>query len=168
MSKVPNPANRDDRINDNADHRNGYAEGYLDALDAVKKIRDERRLAALSPAERLLDETAARWRREHKEWLAKVSGCPAWCTLTHDPADDIRDDMALHMGVDRADDMVRELLDEHRVEVRVARLDCLSEGKLGTPNLFVRVEAELTTWEQAAELARLILDGFGYVGNVEA
>jgi hypothetical protein len=152
-----------------ASRRDGYAEGYLDALDAVKKIRDEQRSAALSPtpAERFLDETAARWEREHQEWLAKFNTCPAWCTLTHDPEDDVRDGMALHMGDDHTDETVRKLLDAHTLEVRVARLDILTEdlagSPIGTPNLHVRIDAELTTWEQAAELARVILDGFVYV-----
>ncbi|MEU4618857.1 hypothetical protein AB0G04_02600 [Actinoplanes sp. NPDC023801] len=153
----------------NTAHRDGYAEGYLDALDAVKKIRDERRGAVLfpTPAQRFLDETAARWEREHQEWRAKVSGCPAWCTLTHDPIDDARDGMALHMGDDHTDDTVRKLLDAHTLQVRVARLDVLTEDlvgeRIGTPNLHVHVDVEVTTWQQAAELARTILDAFDYV-----
>jgi hypothetical protein len=117
----------------------GYAEGYLDALDAVKKIRDERRRAAETPE------------------------CPEWCTLTHDPDDDACADLALHMGDDHTDTTVRKLLDGHHLEVQVTRTDSLSEGKAGTPNLYVRCELELRTWEQAAELARTILDGFGYL-----
>lgn len=151
------------------EYGDGYAAGYLDAIDAVKRMRDEQRRPALSPtpARQFLDETAARWEREHQEWLAKANACPAWCTLTHDPEDDARDGMALHMGYDHTDDTVRKLLDAHTLEVRVARLDILTEDlageRTGTPNLHVRIDAELTTWQQAAELARTILDAFDYV-----
>jgi hypothetical protein len=156
------PADTDDRLASNTDFRDGYVDGYLDAIKVARGMQDEQRLAALSPAEKLLDETAARWERERQEWLAKISGCPEWCALTHDPEDDAHADLALHMGDDHTDDTVRKLLDG-RVEVRVARTDVLSEGTTGTPNLYVRCELELTTWQQAAELARLIVDAFGYV-----
>lgn len=91
--------------------------------------------------------------------------CPEWCTFDH-RADDVRDDLISHMSDDHTDGSVRELLDA-RVDVRVARTDNLWEGTVGVPNLYVRVEAELTTWEQAAELARTILDGFGYLAGAE-
>jgi hypothetical protein len=181
------------RIEASSEFRGGYATGYVDAITAVKALgRDglgaiveiaEGHLLHVccgkldnnphrnfcehygnrSPAEWFLDETAARWEQERRELLAKISGCPEWCALTHDVEDDARDDMALHMGDDHTDDTVRKLLDAHALEVRVARLDVLSEGRTGTPNLHVRVDAEVTTWQQAAELARTILDAFGYV-----
>jgi hypothetical protein len=186
------------RVINGDDRREGYATGYVDAITAVKamgrdglgafieitdghilhtccgKIDDEahrnfcEHYGTRSLAEQFLEETAARWEREREALLARVSGCPAWCTLTHDPEDDIRDDMALHMGDDHTDDTVRKLLDAHTLEVRVARLDVLSEGRTGTPNLHVRVDAELTTWQQAAELARTILDAFDYVPDSSA
>jgi hypothetical protein len=120
------------------DGREGYANGYIDGLAAAKQL-----FGKATPVEQ--------------------PACPDWCTLTHDPEDDARDDLALHMGDDHTDETARKLLDAHTLEVRVARTDVLSEGRTGTPNLFVRVDAELTTWQQAAELARTILDAFGYV-----
>jgi hypothetical protein len=162
------PADADERLASNTDFRDGYVDGYLDAIKAARGMRDEQRLAALSPAERFLDETAARWERERQEWLAKISGCPAWCTLTHDPEDDARDGMALHMDDDHTDETVRKLIDARALEVRVTRLDVLSEGRIGTPALFVRVDAELTTWRQAAELTRIILDAFDHVPDSSA
>jgi hypothetical protein len=188
----------DEPVTDSTGYRGGYATGYVDAITAVKamgreglgafieitdghllhiccgKLDDDahrnfcEHYGTRSPSERFLEETAARWEREREALLARVSGCPAWCTLTHDPEDDIRDDMALHMGDDHTDDTVRKLLDAHTLEVRVARLDVLSEGRTGTPNLHVRVDAELTTWQQAAELARTILDAFDYVPDSSA
>jgi hypothetical protein len=93
--------------------------------------------------------------------------CPDWCTLTHDQDDDERDGLALHMGADHTDATVRRLLDAHHLELQVARTDDVDEGTLGKPNLYVRVEVELTTWEQAAELARTILDSFGYLHGAD-
>lgn len=138
----------------------------VDAVAVLDRLFPGEEPAAVerrSPAERLLDEAVARWTAEQQEWLARISDCPEWCTLTHDLADDLRDGMALHLSADHTDGTVRKLLDAHQLEVQVARTDILSEGRAGTPNLYVRCEVELTTWEQAAELARTILDGFGYL-----
>lgn len=92
--------------------------------------------------------------------------CPDWCTFEHD--DGVADfDLVTHMGDDHLDGTGRKLLDGHKLEIRVARTDCLPEGTVGVPNLMVTCDLELTTWEQAAELARAILDGFGYLNGAE-
>lgn len=93
-------------------------------------------------------------------------GCPDWCLEDHS-TDDARDDLVLHMGGEHTDGYVRKLLDPHLLDLRVARTDCPSEGRTGTPNLYVRAELELTTWGQAAELARTILDAFGYLHGAD-
>lgn len=78
---------------DSAVYRDGYAEGFLDAIQLqtgvspeVRKLvsaamarredltdahREEIRLALRMPAERLIDETAERWAQEHDENVAK-------------------------------------------------------------------------------------------------
>lgn len=92
--------------------------------------------------------------------------CPDWCTLDH--RTDVDESAVLHLGDDHTDSTVRKLLDVHEgstLDVRVARCDNNDEGTLGTPNLMVRCDLELATWEQAAELARTILDAFGYVAD---
>lgn len=99
----------------------------------------------------------------------RPAGCPDWCTFDH-AEDDERDDLALHMGDDHTDSTVRDLLDVHqgsKLRVVVARTDDLSADTRGTPALLVTADLELTTWEQAAELARAILDGFGYLNGAE-
>lgn len=88
--------------------------------------------------------------------------CPEWCTVDHSE-DDNRDDLVLHQGADHVDGSVRKLLDPHQLDVRVSRTDLPSEGTAGTAALYVRAEVEITTWQQAAELARVILDSFGYL-----
>lgn len=88
--------------------------------------------------------------------------CPDWCTLDH-AEDDPRDDLALHQSDDHTDSVTRRLLDAHQLSVRVSRTDDLTAGQAGAPALTVHLDVELTTWEQAAELARTILDGFGYL-----
>jgi hypothetical protein len=90
-----------------------------------------------------------------------LHGCPDWCVYDHDGEE--RDDLITHLGDEHTDGSVRDLLDAHRLDLRVARTDDRHERTIGTPNLYVRIEAELTTWEQAAELARTILDSFGYI-----
>jgi hypothetical protein len=91
--------------------------------------------------------------------------CPDWCTIDH-ATDDERDDLVLHMGDDHIDGVGRKLLDG-KLDIRVARCDDTEAGTRGVPNLYVRADLELTTWEQAAELARAILDGFGYLNGAE-
>ncbi|MEV6306494.1 hypothetical protein AB0M02_44300 [Actinoplanes sp. NPDC051861] len=99
--------------------------------------------------------------------------CPDWCTIDHtgdDPADPI-ENLILHMGDDHGiDETTRDLLHAHegsQLDVRVARTDCPQEGTVGVPALMVRADLELTTWEQAAELARAILDSFGYLKGAD-
>ncbi len=90
---------------------------------------------------------------------------PDWCTYEH--GEDVAEfDLVTHTGDDHTDGTVRKLLDG-RVEIRVARTDSQDEGTVGTPCLLVVCELELTTWEQAAELSRTILDGFGYLAGAE-
>jgi hypothetical protein len=151
------------RLETNSEFRDGYLEGYVGALQVATALRrgdlDDQR----TPAQRFLDETAERWEQERRELIAKIAECPAWCALTHNPADDARDDMALHMSVNHVDDTVRKVLAPHHLEVQVSRLDCPSTGAAGVPNLYVWCELELTTLEQATELARTIVDGFGHL-----
>ncbi|GIE79083.1 hypothetical protein Aph02nite_50330 [Actinoplanes philippinensis] len=61
MSTVPTPTDRDERINDNPDFRDGYVEGYLDALTVARVVKQETvealgsialRRRALTPVER--------------------------------------------------------------------------------------------------------------------
>jgi hypothetical protein len=87
---------------------------------------------------------------------------PEWCTIDH-AEDDDRDDLVLHMGDDHTDRSVRTLLNAHRLSLRIAQADDVDAFLPGKPTLMVHVDVELTTWEQAAELARTILDGFGYL-----
>jgi hypothetical protein len=89
--------------------------------------------------------------------------CPEWCIVDHD-ADDPRDDIVLHAGDDHTESTVRKLLDAHQLDIRVvSTTNTLPTEPATAPTLHVRVDAELTTWEQAAELARTILDAFGYL-----
>jgi hypothetical protein len=174
VSTLPTPANSDDRINDNPDYRDGYVSGYVDALEAARAIvKSEAVHAVADLAARRDTLTAADLEGIRAALAGSATGrvvrddCPEWCTTDHGD-DDVRDDLVLHQGDDHTDGVVRKLLDAHQLDLRVSRTDNLTDGTVGTPALYVRVEAELTTWEQAAELARAILDGFGYVGNVEA
>lgn len=96
--------------------------------------------------------------------------CPDWCLFDH-TTDGVADDLVLHLGDDHTDGTVRDLLNVHsgsKLDIRVGRTDCPPEGRTGTAALLIQADLELTTWEQAAELARTILDGFGYLGNVDA
>jgi len=92
--------------------------------------------------------------------------CPEWCIEDHS-ADDERDDIVLHRGANHVDGILIGLLPEehrHRLDVRVTSTTNLLPDEEGEePTLYVQVEAQLTTWQQAAELARTILDGFGYL-----
>jgi hypothetical protein len=99
---------------------------------------------------------------EHYRPAAGAPECPDWCVEDHS-TDDARDDLVLHMGDDHTDGSVRKLLDAHALDVRVARTDDLTARTAGIPSLMVRLDAELTTWEQAGGLVRTILDGFGYL-----
>jgi hypothetical protein len=174
MSTVPTPANSDDRINDNTDYRDGYVSGYVDALEAARAIvKSEAVHAVADLAARRDTLTPADLEGIRAALAGSVAGrvvrddCPEWCTFDHGD-DDVRDDLVLHQGDDHTDGVARKLLDAHQLDLRVSRTDNLTDDTVGRSALYVRVEAELTTWEQAAELARTILDGFGYVGNVEA
>lgn len=140
MNSMPEPSNHDDRINDNTDFRDGYAEGFLDAVTGKREPAGGRR-----------------------------DDCPEWCTLDHGE-DDARDDLVLHLGDDHVDGTVRRLLEVHdgsKLAIQVARCDDLSTGTVGTPNLMVRADLELKTWEQVGELARTILDSFGYLEGAD-
>ncbi|MBU2662855.1 hypothetical protein KOI35_04975 [Actinoplanes bogorensis] len=104
----------------------------------------------------------------------RPESCPDWCIEDHgtdDPSDPFNG-LVLHMGGDHTDSHVRKMLDLHpgggtNLDLRVTRTDNRDEGTVGVPNLYVRIELELTTWEQAAELARTILDGFGYLDGAD-
>jgi hypothetical protein len=169
MSTVPTPDNRDDRINDNTDFRDGYVEGYLGAMEAARTIVRSEGVSAVADLAARRDALTDADRAGICAILAGSladrivrDDCPEWCTTDHGH-DDLRDDLVLHQGDDHTDGVARTLLDAHQLDLRVSRTDNLTDGTLGMPALYVRVEAELTTWEQAAELARLILDGFGYL-----
>lgn len=86
MSTVQTPDPDDTRITDNPDFRDGYCQGYLDALAAVKaatvadaavptddgfaeRFLQERRR---SRAEQLVEDTRARWAEEHQTWLQSL------------------------------------------------------------------------------------------------
>lgn len=103
---------------------------------------------------------------EHYRPAAAALDCPEWCVVDHS-TDDVRDDLVLHHGDDHIDGTVRKLFGNGNLGVYVARTDSLTERTTGTPALLVRADVELTTWEQAAELARTILDGFGYLGGAQ-
>jgi hypothetical protein len=45
--------------------------------------------------------------------------------------------------------------------------DRQSTQPVGAPALLIRADLELTTWQQAAELAHAILDGFGYLAGAD-
>lgn len=98
---------------------------------------------------------------------AEAPECPEWCTTDHAGTDDDRDDLVLHMSSNHVETRVKELADAHQLDIRVARTDFPSDGTSGVPNLYVRYEVEVTSWEQAAELARMILDGFGYLEGAQ-
>lgn len=92
--------------------------------------------------------------------------CPDWCIEDH-REDDPRDDIVLHRGGDHTDSTVRRLLAATQLDIRIVSTTNVLPTEPGTaPTLNVRVDAELTTWEQAAELARTILDAFGYLGDL--
>lgn len=177
----------DARLAGNGDYRDGYATGFVEAVQLKTETAEFITVAGgrrvftccgkidhephrnfcehyrASRADRLIDDRVARWNREHLKWRGDVLGCPEWCTTSH-TVDEFEDQQLIsHLGADYADGTVRKLLDAHALSVQVARTDDLSEGTTGTPNLYVRCELELTSWEQAAELARTILDGFGYL-----
>lgn len=161
MSSMPEPSQTAERINDSlapdetTEYGKGYADGFVHGVAAAKAVTQ-------SPAERLVDETAEQWAAENRELL----GCPDWCTDDHGPVD-VRVDLITHMGDDHTDGTVRRLLDATTLDIRVARTDSPLEGTVGAPNLYVRCDVELTTWQQAAELARTILDGFGYLEGAD-
>lgn len=171
----PRPAVGPDKAADwSEERRDGYAEGYLDCAAAVTgRITRETLAAVGSLAARRNDLTDG----EREEIRAAIADsicepgvaredCPDWCTYDH-RTDDARDDLILHMGDDHTDGTVRKLLGADKLEIRVARTDCPSEGTTGTASLMVRCDLELTLWEQAAELARTILDGFGYLAGAD-
>jgi hypothetical protein len=120
---------------------------------------------------KLDDEPHRNFCPQYRPVLDLEPGCPEWCTIEH-AEDDDRDDLALHMGDDHTDGYARRLLNVHedygsKLLVRVARTDDLGEGTTGVPALLVTADLELTTWEQAGELARTILDGFGYLEGAD-
>jgi hypothetical protein len=145
---VPDPAPA------SPDYRDGFTKGYLAAVAQSVRLR--------------------KGHAEVAKLREQLLACPDWCTDDHandDPADPVMN-LILHMGDDHTDGTVRKLLDVWpdsgtKLDIRTARTDCPQEGTVGTPNLYVRCEVELTTWEQAAELARTILDGFGYLKGAE-
>lgn len=100
------------------------------------------------------------------EGVQSVESCPEWCTIDHS-TDDERDDLVLHTGDDHTDGTVRRLLDASKLHIHVARTDSLTESRRGAPALLVHADVELTTWQQAAELARSILDGFSYLQGAD-
>lgn len=167
MSSMPESTNRAGRINDNTDFRDGYAEGFLDAVTTKHVMSSDTALAMANLAAGRDDLTA-----EQRTVIlaaldaamspaAKPADCPDWCVIDH-IHDDERDDLVLHQGDDHIDSTGWKLLGED-LSIRVSRTDSTAENTTGTPVLYVAAELELTTWEQAAELARAILDGFGYL-----
>jgi hypothetical protein len=119
------------------EYGDGFAEGYLAALRQTVRLREQG--------------TELEGLRE------QLLACPEWCVTDHagdDPADPV-DNLILHQAA------------EHFPGVCVSRTDCPSEGRIGTPCLYVRVELELETWEQAAGFAHAVLDGFGYLAGAD-
>jgi hypothetical protein len=163
MNSMPEPTNPSTRINDSAGFRDGYAEGFLDAVELKQNVSPETasliaglaaRRDTLSPATRTVIRDM---------FGASPADCPEWCVVDH-AEDDPRDDIVLHTGDDHTDGTVRKLLDAQRLDIRVtSTTSTLPDEPDTTPTLNVRVDVELKTWEQAAELARAILDGFGYL-----
>lgn len=168
-------------------YRDGYANGYLDAIAVKSKVSAETLAAMESFVARRDTMTdaeqdairgalgqpkddggfAARWLEERQRRTALA--CPEWCTIGH-AEDDDRGDLALHMGDDHTDGYARRLLNVHegsKLLARVARTDDLAKGTAGVPALLVTADLELTTWEQAGELARTILDAFGYLEGAD-
>jgi hypothetical protein len=132
------PPAKDQQAEASGDYGDGYTTGYLDAISATVRLRADN----------------AKLARLREQLLA----CPDWCTLDHsddDPADPIYN-LILHTS------------DAHACGLRVSRTDCPQEGRIGTPSLAGRIDVELTSWQEAAELAHAILDGFGYLEGADA
>jgi hypothetical protein len=73
--------------------------------------------------------------------------CPEWCISAH------RNEL----------DLITHEAMEHAPGISVMRTDCPDEGRIGKPVLYVAVELELSTWEDAGRLAHAILDGVDYL-----
>jgi hypothetical protein len=174
MSIMPESGNDNSRINDSTGFSTGYAEGFLDAVTLkpsvpVDTVVAVARLAAgrtnLTDEQRTSILAALDWAA--KSPASRRADCPDWCVIDH-IHDDERDDLVLHQGEDYTDGTVRTLLGGHEFDVCIARTDSLTEGRIGTPALRITAEVELTTWEQAAQLARTILDAFGRLQGADA
>lgn len=89
--------------------------------------------------------------------------CPDWCVADH-----VRDRAAYEgEGTGEVMDLVTHEAAPMPFGLYVSRTDCPNEGRVGEPVLRVVLEVELKTWEEAAGLARAILDGFGYLQGAE-
>lgn len=74
--------------------------------------------------------------------------CPDWCVTehTHDLRNPV-DNLVLHEAPPLA------------TGIRICRTDCPDEGRVGEPVLYVAVELELGTYQEAAEFAAAVLNG---------
>jgi hypothetical protein len=136
------------------DYQNGFTQGYLSA--AAQSVRLRKGFVELA------------------QLREQLLACPDWCTDDHagdDPADPVVN-LILHQGDDHTEGTVSKLLgvdqdNGMKLDVRVSRTDVPQEGVIGVPSVYVQAELELTTWEQAAELARTILDAFGHLAGAD-
>jgi hypothetical protein len=84
--------------------------------------------------------------------------CPDWCVVDH------RGEFAAN----EAEGFIVMDLVTHEARaiapgISVMRTDNIDEGRVGKPVLYVAVELEITTWEDAGRLAHAILDGVDYL-----
>jgi hypothetical protein len=77
--------------------------------------------------------------------------CPEWCISDH------RNEM----------DLITHEATAITPGISVMRTDCPDEGRIGKPVLYVHVEREIATWEDAGRLAHAILDGVDYLNGAD-
>lgn len=83
---------------------------------------------------------------------ARTGLCPDWCVTDHS-----------EHPLTETDNLITHQAMPHAFGMIVTRTDCPDEGTVGVPALRVALDLELATWEQAADLARSVLDAFGYL-----
>lgn len=176
MNSMPEPTQPDQRINDNPDYRDGYADGYVDCatLTGINEDIVQAAMIALAAFHPETPEQAADmllfWRRRAELTEADIAevgdrmfpeplplmDCPAWCTTDHSGYRYNRfENLAEH---DREVLVERDERGGVKLQVLVSVTDDLTERRRNEPGILIIADEPISP-AQAIRLVGAVSEG---------